>query len=130
MTEDMNRYFEKFDFNGESNLDIQSVNHISLPEDYLMFMKEYNGGEGCIGEEGYIILYRLEELQQINHDYCVEEFLPGHCLIASSGGGEFYGVDQDGNFFAVPDIPMSLEEKIILGSTFSDFIQNIEDYLY
>lgn len=123
------QYFEYFKFNGESSFDIQSVNNIALPKDYLMFMKEHNGGEGSVGESAYLMLYRLEELQEINDDYNVEEFLPEHCFIGSSGGGESYGVDKDGNFFAVPDIPMSLEEKIILGNTFFDFIKNLEDYL-
>lgn len=128
MTEDLKQYFEDFDFNGESDCNIRSVNDVLLPEDYLIFMKEYNGGEGGIGEDGYIVLYRLEQLQQINCDYQVEKYLPNHCLIGSDGGGEAFGVDEEGNFFAVPFVPMDKKEKIILGSTFSDFIKNAGVY--
>lgn len=128
MTKDLKEYLEKFHFNGGSNCNIHSVNGVVLPEDYLIFMKEYNGGEGGIGEEGYIILYRLEELQEINCDYQVEKYLSNHCLIGSDGGGEAFGIDKEGNFFAIPYIPMDEEEKIILGGTFADFIKNAGVY--
>ena len=61
-------------------------------------MKKHNGGEGDIGET-WLILYPLEELQEINDDYEIEEFLPGHIIIGSNGGGELYGIDNKGNYF-------------------------------
>ncbi len=80
---------------------IEKINDVVLPKDYIEFMKKHNGGEGDIGET-WLILYPLEELQEINDDYEIEEFLPGHIIIGSNGGGELYGIDNKGNYFNVP----------------------------
>lgn len=48
----------------------------------------------------------------------MKEFLPEDCLIGSSMGGEFYGNSKEGEYFAVPDIPMCEEEKVTLGNSF------------
>lgn len=45
-------------YEGES---IMEINGIVLPESYIKFMKEHNGGEGDIGETR-LILYPIEEL--------------------------------------------------------------------
>ena len=76
-----------FEFNtpylGET---IEKINEVVLPKDYIEFMKKHNGGEGDIGET-WLIIYPLEELKEINDDYEIEEFLPGHIIIGSNGGG-------------------------------------------
>ena len=80
---------------------IEKINDVVLPNDYIEFMKKHNGGQGDIGET-WLILYRLEELQEINDDYEIEVFLPDHIIIGSNGGGELYGIDNKGNYFNVP----------------------------
>ncbi len=52
---------------------IEKINDVVLPNDYIEFMKKHNGGQGDIGET-WLILYRLEELQEINDDYEIEYF--------------------------------------------------------
>ena len=79
---------------------IEKINEVVLSKDYIEFMKKHNGGEGDIGET-WLILYPLAELQEINDAYEIEEFLPGHIIIGSNGGGELYGIDNTGNFFNV-----------------------------
>ena len=93
---------------------IEKINEVVLPKDYVEFMKKHNGGEGDIGET-WLILYPLEELQEINDDYEIEEFLPGHIIIGSNGGGELYGIDINGNFFNVPVI-MEEDYVTLLGT--------------
>lgn len=123
------QYFSKFAFMKPlEETDIVSIMGVGLPEDYLEFMHKYYGGEGTIGEDSYLRLFPLVELQEVNEDYCVDEFLTNHCIIASSGGGELYGIDDRGNYFAVPAI-MSEEDKIIMGNTFVEFIGKLETYL-
>jgi hypothetical protein len=47
----------------EIRLDQERVNEImrglefSLPDDYVDFMKEYNGGEGPVGENSWLYLF-------------------------------------------------------------------------
>ena len=78
------------------------------------FMKKHNGGQGDI-DETWLILYRLEELQEINDDYEIEVFLPGHIIIGSNGGGELYGIDNKGNYFNVP-VLIDEDDVSVLGT--------------
>ncbi len=64
-------------------------------------MREHNGGEGDIGE-AWLVLFPLEELEEINYDYEIDKYLLGHIIIGSDGSGELYGVDENGRFFNVP----------------------------
>ena len=66
----------------------------------------------------------MDQLEEINRDYCVGNFLPLNCIIGSSGGGELYEIDSKGDCFAVPDIPMEEDSKILLGTSFEEFISN------
>ena len=104
-----------FKFNEPYNgADIFKINDVVLPEQYVEFMKKHNGGEGDIGET-WFILYPLEDLQELNNDYEIEHFLPGHIIIGSNGGGEFYGIDNTGNYFNVPMI-MDENDITLLGT--------------
>ena len=106
-----------------SGKEITKINDVFLPEDYLSFIKEHNGGEGDLGNT-WFVLYPLEELQEINDDCNVSEYLPGRIIIASNGGGEFYGIDKDGSYFNVPE---TFEEKYIciLGNDFESLPEKI-----
>lgn len=93
---------------------IEKINDVVLPNDYIEFMKKHNGGQGDI-DETWLILYRLEELQEINDDYEIEVFLPGHIIIGSNGGGELYGIDNKGNYFNVP-VLIDEDDVFVLGT--------------
>ena len=96
---------------------VERINGVNLPQQYIDFMKKHNGGEGDIGET-WLVLIPLEELDEINKDYETEEYLPGKIIIGSNGGGEFYGIDSNGNYFNVPEM-MDEEEITILGNDFN-----------
>lgn len=112
----------EFEFNppyiGE---EIEKINKVVLPKQYINFMKKHNGGEGDIGET-WFVLYPLEELQIINDDYETEKYLPEHIIIGSNGGGELYGIDSKGNYFNVPDI---IEKEYL--TLFGDDIETLPD---
>lgn len=105
----------EFEFNAPYNGEvIKKINEVELPEDYVEFKKKHNGGEGDIGE-AWLVLYSLEELQEINDDYEIEQFLPDHIIIGSDGGGELYGIDGKGNYFNVP-VLMDENDITLLGT--------------
>ena len=54
--------FREFDFNEKPEKIVTSVKGLALPDDYLAFMQEHNGGEGNLGENNYGCFYRFEEL--------------------------------------------------------------------
>lgn len=101
--------------------EIEKINKVVLPKQYINFMKKHNGGEGDIGET-WFVLYPLEELQIINDDYEIEKYLPDHIIIGSNGGGELYGIDSKGNYFNVPDI---IEKEYL--TLFGDDIETLPD---
>lgn len=101
--------------------EITEVCGVRLIPGYLSFMKRHNGGEGDIGSS-WLQLYPLEELESVNYMYEITEFLPGHILIGSNGGGEFYGIDSEGNLFVVP-AAFDPEDTDILGTDMNQFAE-------
>lgn len=73
--------FKEFEFNEKPKRIVTEINGLALPEDYLDFMREHNGGEGPLGENNYGRFYRLEELKEINDDYDVQKSWPGFVAI-------------------------------------------------
>ena len=102
---------------------MEEVSGVLLPEDYLAFIKKHNGGEGDIGGT-YLVLFPLEELQTVNDNYATAEVLEGCVIIGGDGGGELYGVTEDGRYFNVPAI-MDKEDITYLGNTMEGFIRAV-----
>ena len=73
--------FKDFEFNEKPEEMISDVNGVTLPDDYLSFMSEHNGGEGPLGENNYGCFYKLEELKDINEQYDVSNSWPGYVVI-------------------------------------------------
>lgn len=92
----------------------------NLPADYLDFLRHHNGGEGFLGEE-YIILWRAEELAQLNKAYEAERYAPAILLFGSSGGGEAYGFDTHAEPACVVRLPFIGMERRHLGPVTRDF---------
>lgn len=104
---------------------VQAILAISLPEQYLDFLRLSNGADGFVGVS-YLTLWALEELEQFNREYQVTEFAPGLLLIGSNGGGEAYAIDLQNNIFGmVPFIGMELAEFTVCGETFLEFLESL-----
>lgn len=102
--------------------------NFKFADDYLEFMKEFNGGKGPLGENGYIQLWPFNELIEANQGYQVDNFAPSLFLIGSDGGGAAYGVRKStGTFIEVPFIGMSDEDAEDLGERFVDFLFNLSN---
>ncbi|CAN5276678.1 hypothetical protein BH11PSE2_BH11PSE2_20440 [soil metagenome] len=100
---------------------------LTLPVDYVQFLRRHNGGEGFIGEK-YVILWKAEELAQFNREYEVDQYAPGILLFGSNGGGEGYGFDtQDSSMpvVRVPFIGMDRRYAKPVASNFSDLFTQL-----
>lgn len=104
---------------------IEKINDVILPPQYVNFMKKHNGGEGDIGAT-WLILFKLEDLQEINDAYCIKEFLPKHIVIGTNGGGELYGIDTEGNYYNVPEV-IEKEYISILGNDIDELPEKINE---
>lgn len=102
---------------------ISNILGVPLPAQYIEFMKRHNGGEGDIGGITWLMLDRLETLQELNE--AVQEFLPdGTIIIGSDGGSELYGVNASGTYLNLPE---TMEEEYIayLGDDLNELPQKI-----
>lgn len=113
LIQDMQFYIKKI----ESRFDIK------LPEDYITFMQQYNGGEGDVGEN-YLAMYPLNEIIECTEDYEVEKYIPGLVLIGSNLGGEAFALDYRTDKINYIMIPFMFEEDAIIVLS-----QNIEGFL-
>jgi cell wall assembly regulator SMI1 len=59
-----------------------------LPKDYRDFMMITNGGEGFIGPDSYLRLWKIEELSLMNDGYETANYLPDGLLFGTDGGEE------------------------------------------
>jgi hypothetical protein len=81
MDKDLEEMFKEFEFNEKSEEMISEVNGMKLPDDYLGFISEHNGGEGPLGQNNYGRFYKLEELEEINEAYDVKNSWPGYIVV-------------------------------------------------
>jgi hypothetical protein len=96
-----------------------------LPEDYAQFLQKMNGGEGFIGS-AYLILWRSDNLIEMNKAYQVADYAPGLFLFGSDGGGEAFAFDMRTEakpIVSVPFVGMDLELIQPLGATFEVFLE-------
>jgi hypothetical protein len=68
---------------------------ISLPEEYIEFLRVVNGGEGELAADpGWFQLWAAENVAEYNRAYNVGSVLPGFFGVGSSGGGELLAFDM------------------------------------
>ena len=80
-----------------------------------------------IGENSYLILWEKSDIEELNDDYEVNEFLTNSILIGSDGGDIAYGINEEGKCFAVPFIGMDDDEVELIGNNFEEFIEKLFD---
>ncbi len=99
---------------------------IRLPDDYIEFLKLFNGYEGLLKDELYITLWSLDNLENYNEMYEVNEFAPEVFLIGSNGSGLAFGIlKEDLSYIQIPFIGMFIEDAENLGENFTKFISTL-----
>jgi hypothetical protein len=97
-----------------------------LPADYVQLLQKINGGEGFMGENEYLRLWRVEELAEMDAGYNVPEFAPELFLFGSNGGGEAFAFDTRSTpplIVAVPFVTMELCDTIPIATNFRTFLE-------
>lgn len=133
MNERINKYLTNIKLNESTTKEIveqtERTLNVKFPFDYKQFIEVFNGAEGEIGENSYIVFWSVEDLIELNEAYEVKEFAPGLILIGSNGGDTAYAFDmrfESKPIVEVPFIGMDLDEVKLCANTFEDFLS----YLY
>jgi len=108
----------------EYNKSLSTARFIS--DRYNVFVPYVNSccsGEGMIGDNSYLMLWEKEDIEELNDDYEVREFLSDCILIGSDGGDTAYGINSNGIFFSVPFIGMNNDEIKYMGNNFIEFLE-------
>lgn len=121
--------FSRFNGNlaAEAGLVEQFESHVGfkLPKDYVEFIRHSNGGEGFIGPNAYVIFWRLDELEELNKAYQIDERVPGLLVFGSDGGGEAFAFDARGSVVSIPFVGMELDLARPMGASYNEFLEEL-----
>ncbi|AGF55940.1 hypothetical protein B0P06_005804 [Clostridium saccharoperbutylacetonicum] len=120
MSEEYKIYLDSFNTNEKIDitriLEVEKELKVKFPADYVDFMEKFNGGEGSVGKE-YLIMYKINEIIEVNDDCEVSEYVPGIILFGSNGGGEYFAFDYRESEIKYIIIPSMLDyDDIIIQS--------------
>lgn len=94
--------------------------------DYFEFLSRYDGAEGFLRTDRYIVLWSTLQIRELNHAYRVADFAPDVLLIGTDGGATGFGIDQiTGRYMSVPMIGMSRKASKDEGATFEEFLERL-----
>ena len=107
----------------------ESAFGIRFPPDYIDFLLECNGGEGTVGDAGYLHVYHVEELEEIYRDYGFGEFAPRFVPIGTNLGGFAYCLGRQGlsGFYGSDFCSLSERDSWYMGESIVELIKFIGD---
>jgi hypothetical protein len=108
------------------NYELQLARH--FPASYCEFLLEANGGEGSIGESGYVMLWPLHALEENLKGYKFDRYVPDFLPIGSDGGGEALVIDYRTNPHRLGYVPFSdlqYESFVPISANFWDALRII-----
>jgi SMI1 / KNR4 family (SUKH-1) len=120
-------------FNGNSAASREAIEQVQakldfcLPKSYIDFLLASDGGEGFIGQS-YLVLWKADELINMNAAYHVAEFAPTLFLIGSDGGDEAFGFDTRSEVCTVVSVPfvgMDLQLAKVVAPDFGTFFSEL-----
>lgn len=102
--------------------------HFELPKDYLDYMNNNLNENEIYSDTGFIELFPLNELTEINNDYETEIYVPNFITIGTNGGGAGMFINKkNNNIYAIPFIGMEEKDAIFLADSFSNFIEGFKE---
>lgn len=100
---------------------------MTLPDEYVRYCSGDGPKEGGLSvDPGWFQLWPVGQVEQLNRDYHVKEFVPDYFGFGSNGGGELLAFDSRGRVSMIPFISMSADEAKPVADSWSEFVQRIE----
>ena len=129
MNAKMEEMFKDFDFNEKPEELVRSVGGLELPEDYLEFMSEHNGGEGPLGENNYGRLYMMEELEEINEMYDVQKSWPGYVVIGGIDDTFWAYNPAEKTYCQIDSINIAEDTYYTVSGSLEEFLEKMDEEL-
>jgi len=96
----------------------------SLPDDYIDVIRRGNGGEGPVGDRGFLRLWPLAEVVDQTRRYASFEQFEDLVVFGTDGGGEAFCFDAAGQYLAVPFVG-GREDRTVVGDSLTDFLAKL-----
>jgi len=102
-------------------------NKIEMPEDYISYMNNLQDFE-IYTENGYLELFPINELEQINNEYETRQYVPNYYAIGTNGGGVGIFINKKNKqLYSIPFVGMDESEAVLLANSFSEFLYKFEN---
>jgi hypothetical protein len=108
--------------------DIQQKLDFELPKDYIEILKEFNGGEGEIGENSWLLLYPIEEIIEVNNNYhLLLDQIPEYFLFGKDCADTGYAFHKMHKTFHSFGLMSYFKNDPIdfCGNNFSEFVEHL-----
>lgn len=106
--------------------------HVSLPEDYVEYLRTSNGAAGAPRAGEWIVLWSADDVVKLNKAYRVkEDFAPGTILFGTMGGETAYAFDTNVQPFRIVSVSLvsrGLAPSHILAPSFGKFLEGLAGY--
>jgi hypothetical protein len=94
--------------------------------DYAHFLQRFDGAEGFINPDHYLLLWGAKQISELNKAYSVLQFLPEGVLIGTDGDDAGFGISPTtGRYFSVPLVGMSPKAVRDMGASFEEFMERL-----
>ena len=80
----------------------------------------YSEGELSVEPEWYV-LWKPQELEEINQDYELAQYAPGFISFGGNGGGELLVLNSSKEVFYIPSIGMDPDSAIKISDNLDEF---------
>jgi hypothetical protein len=95
----------------------------SLPAEYCRYIERGGTTEAFLSCEfpGYMQLWPIDEIDEYNRGYQVQEYAPRFLCFGSNGGGELLAFDESGKVVCLPAVGMEPEYARPVADSWSQF---------
>lgn len=98
----------------------------SIDKDYLLFINRYNGAEGFISKENYVLLWNIQDLIALNPYYEDEPQCNNYFFFGSNGSNLGYAFDKiKGGIISIDFLEIGSVEPFFIAKSFGAFGDNL-----
>jgi hypothetical protein len=106
--------------------EVQKKVNFDFPQEYADFLREFNGAEGEVGENSWLVIFRLEQLIPFNKALdLLNEDSPPYFVFGKDAAETDYGFHKiDKTFHSFGAYTDYRDEEVVFcGNSFSEFIE-------